>query len=197
MQQCDLPSGVRSSQLPAGPRQLVRVEIRAVEREHLDIGRQAREQVRGRPERVVPLAAHIEAGIEPLPRVVVVAQHRIELDAVIEEDAVRLFELDAVVPGRCGPLVDVVAGHQNEGEGKAGAVFHHARRHLELRPPAPPAVTDDRELHRRAPTRQRENARLVAYGQFPNADALFPRLGCGAPDQQSNRDEPQTRPAEQ
>ena len=60
-----------------------------------------------------------------LPGVVVISEHRVELDASVEQLLVGLLELQTIVFRRHRPFVDVVAGHQHEAVIKPPAVGLH------------------------------------------------------------------------
>ncbi len=106
-----------------------------------------------------------------------VAKHGVELDALVEQRLVGLFELGAIVVGRRRSLVDVVAEHQDERERKRFAVADHLRRDLVLRRGAAAAVANHRELHRRA--RRRERQRPFTLGRRNGLDRGRARCGRG------------------
>jgi hypothetical protein len=107
----------------------------------------------------------------------VIAEHRVELDAGVEQQLVRFLELQPVVLRRGGPLVNVVARHQHELEVEALAIGRHLRGHFVLGRPAAAAVADHRELDRAVLVGQRERARreLRAVDRFE--PRLLARLG--------------------
>jgi hypothetical protein len=76
----------------------------------------------------------------------VIAEHRVEFDAGVEQHLVRLLEFQPVVLRRGGPFVNVVARHQYELVVEVLAIGGHLRGNLVLGRPAAAAVADHREL---------------------------------------------------
>ena len=151
VEEADLPVRARRPELLLQPRELRLVHVVAVQRE------EARAAL-GRLERVVALAAHVEPGVEALIRVVVVAERRVELDSGVEQRAVGLLELPAVVAWIVAP-VDVVSQHEHELEWEIRPPLRQQARDVVLARLAGAAVADHRESQRPLLQRQRERCR--------------------------------------
>src|SRR5215203_4363769 len=104
----DLPALFRAAQLFLEPFDLRLIEIRAVEGEEPDV-------LLWRFQAVIELALHVVRLVKPLLARVVVAEARVELDARIEQRAVRFLELldEVLRPLR---TIDVVADHNYDRE---------------------------------------------------------------------------------
>ena len=148
MQQRDLPFRTRLRRFMLEPLHLRSIEIRAVQGEKPHARVPPRDRIHRRREGVIAIAIHVERLVEHLLRIVVIAEHRVELDAGVEQQLVRLLELQPVVLRRGGPLVDIVARHQHELEVEALAIRDHLRGHFVLGRPAAAAVADHGELDR-------------------------------------------------
>ena len=142
----DLPVIGRLLERVVEPRQLLRVHLVAVEHEEADVLLRVG---------VVPLAAHVEAGVQAVVGTVVVAERRVEDHARRQQRRVRPLELrDEVL--RLLPAVDVVAEHDHQLEREASRAPHSCARprRTAVRSPVP-VVADDRELQRIGARRQR------------------------------------------
>ncbi len=146
VEEADLPRRLRRLELAREPLELLRVHVVAVEREEL---------CRALHEGVIATAAHVKGREEALRRQVVVAERRVELDALREQRLIGAREL-ALEILRLLAAVHVVAEHDHERERKAPVELPHAARDLVLQPAAGAAVADDREAHRVRPQRQSE-----------------------------------------
>jgi len=152
----DLPVRAARRQLLFDPLQLGAIHVIAVERKEPYAG--------PGPEGVVPLAVHVEQLEHALIRAVVIAERRVELDALVEDGLVGNLELLLEV-ARAFAAIHVVAHHQHELVREALIdVGEHLREPVLIRISSA-AVTDDREPQR--------SAALVRNGQIlrGNGDA--------------------------
>ncbi len=172
MLQSDLPLGARLRRFMLEPLHLLAIEVGAVEREEPHPRIPPRDRIDRRRKGVIAVAIHVERLVEHLLRVVVIAEHRVELDAGVEQQLVRFLELQPVILRGGGPFVDVVARHQDELVVEALPVGDHLRRHLMLGRPAAAAVADHRELDRAVFVRQRQ--RVGRHGR--DVDGVEARL---------------------
>src|SRR5690242_8830044 len=97
MKETDFPLRVRFAEALVEPAKLRAIEIGGIEREELDARRQLRQQIFRRRKAVVAFAVHVEQRVDDLVRVVMIAKRGVELDALVEQTTIGLFEFAEVV----------------------------------------------------------------------------------------------------
>ena len=147
----DLPVVARIVELTFQPLQLLRVEIRRLEREEPDA-------LLRRLERVVGAAAHVERLVVALLARIVVAERGVELHAAVEQRLVGLLELVEEV-FRAVPAIEVVADGQHQRERELRPHARHLLAELVLLALAGAEVSHDAELERVGLVRQRQRQR--------------------------------------
>ena len=145
MEVADFPILTRIPELCFEPLQLSRVERVRIENEETDVSTR---------EGVVALPVHVQGGIVHRVRFVVVADGRLELHPRVQQRLVRSLELVHEIRRSLRP-VEVIAEHQDEIERKLLSGPHHPIGDFVLGRTARSVVTDDRELDRSRPVRQR------------------------------------------
>jgi hypothetical protein len=134
----DLPPIVRGRELILEPLQLLLVHVVAVENEEAGVAFGVG---------VVAVTVHVERFVEPLRRVVVIAERGVEGNLGVEQRLIRLLELlDEVL--RPFGAVDVVADHDHELERKQRSRLGQLLADLELRLRAGAGISDHGKAHR-------------------------------------------------
>ena len=112
----------RIGQFLLDPRQLLRIQVRAVQNEEVDVAFL---------EGMISLPVHVEEFVEALIGIVVVSQSRVELYTRVQKRFIRDLELLLKVE-RTLASVNVVAQHQHESEWELLVKLQHAFRDLVL-----------------------------------------------------------------
>ena len=124
------------------------------------------------------MTVHVERRVVNLRRIVVVAEHRVELDAGVEQRLVGLLEFQAIVFRRRRSLVNVVTTHQHEAEIEPLAIGLHLRGDCVLLRRSASAVADDGELDGQFLVRKRQRVRRnVARRHLGDHIGAFTSLG--------------------
>src|SRR5262245_33639981 len=150
MTENNLPAGLRRAQTFVQPLQLFRSHLVRIEREEFEQDLFVFSRAFG--EVVVAPAPHIEVRISGLKLQslddVVIAERGVEFDSGLEQVLVRLLEA-GFDQSLLAFLVDVVAEHERELEGRLFAMPDHLAGHGELRLIAGAGVADDGESNDR------------------------------------------------